>query len=160
MEIEGKTVYTIEEAAEITGYTPGTISNYVYSGIIEGQKLGDGQWVVTKTGLVQLQRRKKDPPPNPPVKENPDRIADANKTIDTASSDDSFKFKEGKVYIKIPIDNAIYEDLKTAAGRIGCQLGDLAMTAVRYYVTNVLPGKFEELDKLEAQKQAILMEML
>jgi len=84
MQINGKTYHTLEEAAELTGYTKGTIYSYISAGTINGERMEDGQWFVSEVGMVQLKRRKKIPI-TPEVVPETNHIAEASKLVSKPS---------------------------------------------------------------------------
>lgn len=152
MLLDGKTRYTLDEAAEQTGYTKGTISNYLYKGEVDGDKMEDGQWFVSPTGMVQLRRKKKLPPDT--------RITTPDKPV-ISQKEPARKhpegFKEGSVYVRTKADHVAYNLIKEAAAASGYNLGDMVMAACRYYAKAVLSTKLEELKKIEEMKKSLLM---
>lgn len=148
IQINGKTHYTLEEAVEQTGYSKGTISSYIYQGIIDGEKMDDGTWTVSEAGMIALKRRK-----NIPVatgeKPVPDHVAEVNKSIQ--------RIREGTIYLKTEEDRETYERVKTVCKKANVEIGDMTMIALRYYDIHVLSVKIQELEILEAKKKEILL---
>lgn len=151
MQINGKTYHTLEEAAELTGYTKGTIYSYISAGTINGERMEDGQWFVSEVGMVQLRRRKKIPVvPEEAPETNP--IAEVSKLIPKPT-----RISEGTIYIKSDEDKETYRELKHLCKLANVDIGDMTMIAVRYYVSHILSEKLQELETLEAKKKEILL---
>lgn len=173
MELNGKTYYRIGDAEKEFGYTRGTLVDYISGGIIDADRMEDGEWLITETGWVQLRRRKKagqhetaprqvtmDAPPNypPPSQEMkpPDHIADANKSI----SKDSKTYSEGSLYIRTEKQMEAWQTIKTVAGRLGIPVGDLTMQIICSHVEKKIQPKMAELQKLKEQEKALLSGMI
>lgn len=164
MQIDGKTRYTLKEAAEQTGYSKNTIMSYIYAGTVDGDKMDDGQWFVSETGIVQLRRKKnaiKHNPPShpepvpvvaPPEPPTPDHIVDVNKKVSPKPEN----IPEGTLYLRTDDDQAKYEVIREAARIMRINVGDMSMTAIRYYVDHFLSAKLDELKALDEKKKQII----
>jgi predicted transcriptional regulator len=155
MQVEGKTYYRIPEASEETGYTEGTIRSYISGGIVEAQKLPDGEWVLTEAGMIALRRRKKanlqahNVEVSKPIPEPVPKPSHKKKSHPDG-------FKEGQLYLRTPEDYQVYNELKEAAEILHMLVGDVSMAAIRYYVQTNLKKKINELKDLEEKKKSIL----
>lgn len=169
MQIDGKTYYQISDAEQEFGYTKGTLVNYISSGVIDADKMEDGEWFISETGWVQLRRRKnsvqhKQSPasvqPIPEVK-TPVPVVDATKKVKPdPKSHKPDGFSEGALYIRSEEERQVYESLKQAGVKIGKTAGDMAMIAVRYYVRNILIPNMKKIEELEHQKENLLSGMV
>jgi|GEM_PF-4229689 len=163
MQLNGKTYYRIAEAVKELGYTKGTLSNYISSGVCEAERMEDGEWLITESGMVALRRRKK----LLPNLSKDEELQDSKEEMQDTSINSQPKkqekrshhpenFKEGCLYLRNDDDHQKYTLLKQAAEITGLTVGDMSMVAVRHYVNTVLTGKIEELKKIETQKKQIL----
>lgn len=150
MQIDGKTSYSLEEAAEQTGYVKATITQYLYSGIIDGFRMEDGTWALTEAGMIALKRRKL--ATGSKVQKTQHKPIPEVNPAPTSSRD-------GALYILTDEDKEAYEDLKRFGDLLNKRVGDMSMAAVRYYVKNVLPGITKKAKDLEEEMNNLLTGM-
>jgi hypothetical protein len=161
MQIDGKTKYSLEEAAEQTGYTKGTIQNYIYSGTIDGERLDDGTWTVSEAGMIALRRRKKLPDGSHSFPSSTDDVV-APPDPEVARSKPRYKSRvsEGVIYMETDADRKAYDSIKKAAELMGMRVGDMSMVAIRYYAETVLSTTIGELQSLEEKKKKLINGMV
>lgn len=172
MQVEGKTYYQLSEAVDELGYTESTIRSYISGGIIEAQKLPDGECVLTEAGMVALRRRKNTvrggPAPciikkapsqtSPDPIPEPDHIVEVNKKIEPKTK--TKEHQEGSLYIRSEKHARSYQILKDTAGMLGIPVGDLTMQILDSYVDDKIQPKLADLQKLKEQEKAILAGLL
>jgi len=148
MQLDGKTIYSISDVVKELGYSKGTLVNYISGGIVDSIRMDDGEWFITEAGMVALRRRKKIPA-DPPT---PDHIVEVNKKVSPKPEN----IPEGTLYLRTDEDQAKYEVIREAARIMRINVGDMSMTAIRYYVDHFLSEKLDELKALDEKKKQII----